>query len=601
MGSSRASPTFSPAYGSPTASASSAASDPSAISSTHRNAQLSRHTTEGPQYFRLKPSFFLRQSTQRSVNSERGVNPTAANELESASSGMVGDHVRQIVDNICVKENTVLIFRPTSPIACKLIEFGFATKSMDIKGKSGFLGFIPADQAFSKQLIGAPTAAMEQPRDYGEAKTTQLSCTEDLLNYYVEQNILHEYLPTSHNSAQETNDAVQYFKAASGQKCPDNIVFKAELDPSTQEFKISWLSEKDGDTADMDTATTTTPFWVWGYSQDVDGTEKTIPVTGDYDLYMIAPGELDNIKKDTCQRRTEDIHGTSTISQYGQETAEKANKHCERENNPVIWHGAETQNDLFAQPLDESFVVMTPGGSSRLIAREEMPKMLAELAARGYYIKRNPAYLQDDLMLGGYPFGCKALAQDKNAAIKQQITKIVTGMRQQYQQHFNRLVSNESSTHLNPDNEILIFDDADRASPQIPEALEELLANKEVIASLAIEDKDIPKLIATIKHILVYSSELNARLEYLKHENAQLDLHITKPADFPADRKKISDPFNRNNFIEFILQSPTINFGDVEQYNAIVDRLTSVLNPDYHQHSSAYSVIIQPDQRQGIS
>ncbi len=68
------------------------------------------------------------------------------------SSGVTSKHLRDI-HWACQQKNTFLFGRPSTEATMRLIDAGFATKSMDIHDKSSdwglTSGLVPIDQAFS--------------------------------------------------------------------------------------------------------------------------------------------------------------------------------------------------------------------------------------------------------------------------------------------------------------------------------------------------------------------------------------------------------------------------------------------------------------------
>src|SRR5690606_11502130 len=84
-------------------------------------------------------------------------------------SGVVKQHIRDI-HWVCQNLNTFLFVRPSTVATMRLIDAGFATKSMDIHDKSSdwglTSGFVPVDQAFSKKLNGDPNPKIH-PHGHG--------------------------------------------------------------------------------------------------------------------------------------------------------------------------------------------------------------------------------------------------------------------------------------------------------------------------------------------------------------------------------------------------------------------------------------------------
>lgn len=63
--------------------------------------------------------------------------------------GFPASHIDALIAFVSA-HNVVFAFRPVNPLATSLIEAGYPTKPLEIKGKSGGLGLIPVDQNLSK-------------------------------------------------------------------------------------------------------------------------------------------------------------------------------------------------------------------------------------------------------------------------------------------------------------------------------------------------------------------------------------------------------------------------------------------------------------------
>jgi hypothetical protein len=93
------------------------------------------------------------------------------------TAGITGPHIRDI-HWACRQQNTFLFVRPSTVPTMRLIGAGFATKSMDIHDKSSdwglTSGLVPVDQAFCKNLTGAPNPRIH-PHGHGEAQAVHLN------------------------------------------------------------------------------------------------------------------------------------------------------------------------------------------------------------------------------------------------------------------------------------------------------------------------------------------------------------------------------------------------------------------------------------------
>jgi hypothetical protein len=137
-------------------------------------------------------------------------------------------------------------------------------------------------------------------------------------------------------------------------------------------------------------------LFVWGY---VAGGQPT-PVTGDYDLWMVAP-HMSWWKLHTQIVGVEDEHGTSGATLLNTWLLQQLNVACGRADNPVFQHGAEAQNYGFTQSLDTRIAMVTANGTSRMVDRGSMPAIMSDLQSAGYLIYWNKQYGETDPRLSG--------------------------------------------------------------------------------------------------------------------------------------------------------------------------------------------------------
>jgi hypothetical protein len=137
-------------------------------------------------------------------------------------------------------------------------------------------------------------------------------------------------------------------------------------------------------------------LFVWGYLTD----QKLVPVTGDYDMWMVAP-HVSSWTRHGGSDLVKDPHGASAASLYTTVLIQKMNKACGRSGNPVFNHGAEAQNYGFTQKLDARVAMFTATGTSRMIDMTDMPKVLADLQNAGYLVLWNKRYGESDAHLSG--------------------------------------------------------------------------------------------------------------------------------------------------------------------------------------------------------
>ncbi len=300
-------------------------------------------------------------------------------------SGILVSHIGPIA-NTAREVDAFILIRKTNLDATRLIRMGYATKSMDIHDKSSdwgpMAGFVPCDPAFSKVAAVMP-GAVAQEHEHGDAKKTQLFLTEELK---AELEKSEKIVPLDRN-------AHTYLAKAAAKDVQRETQFKLEQKGGSWFVSYS-LRSKQGQWKPLD---------VWAYT--IEGRSK--PVTGDYDLWMVAPhmrhltsggfnigraGARDNV----------DSHGASSSSLFILSLIQKLNKACYRDMNPVFQHGAEAQNYGFTQQLDDELAMFVPGRAEpRMIERAHLADAIADMSNRGYMPIWNKRYGETDPTFGG--------------------------------------------------------------------------------------------------------------------------------------------------------------------------------------------------------
>ena len=301
-------------------------------------------------------------------------------------SGIAATHVGPIAAT-ARDVNAFILIRKTNLDATRLIRMGYATKSMDIHDKSSdwgpMAGFVPCDPAFSKVAAVMPGGPQEHA--HGDAKKTQLFLTEELRADLLKSNKIAPaggagvYSPTV--AAKDVHKAVLFKLTKSGD---DWLVDYAMKGPTG--LPGEWK-----------------PLKVWSYV--LAGAKK--PVTGDYDLWMVAP-HMSHLSSGGFNigragaRDNEDSHGASSSSLFILSLIQKLNQACHRDLNPVFQHGAEAQNYGFTQALDDELAMFVPGsGEPRVIKREALANAIADMSNRGYVPIWNKRYGEADPHFGG--------------------------------------------------------------------------------------------------------------------------------------------------------------------------------------------------------
>jgi hypothetical protein len=298
-------------------------------------------------------------------------------------AGITAKHIRAI-EWCCKDVDTFLFVRPSTPDTMRLIDQGYATKSMDIHDKSSdwgpMAGLVPCDPAFSKALKGSPNnhPAYE---DRGEAKVVRLKLTDTLADPLKNPAI-------KLAAGRDGTPTLRYVtdKEPVGAK---STVFK--LEKKGLEWEVSWIEKLERDRENA------VPLYVWGY-HTAAGTK---PVTGDYDLWMVCP-HVRRWRQHFTVMGIQDAHGESGATEFITWLLEELNERCGRATNHVFHHGAEAQNYGFTQALDTKPIVMfTPTGTSELVNLKDLPTVLVDVQNAGYLVYINKRYGEGDPHLMG--------------------------------------------------------------------------------------------------------------------------------------------------------------------------------------------------------
>ncbi|HWB10090.1 MAG TPA: anthrax toxin-like adenylyl cyclase domain-containing protein [Pirellulales bacterium] len=339
--------------------------------------------------------------------------------VSERESGIVEQHAKAIAQTAAI-ENTFIFVRPTEYDSTILIRAGYATKSMDVHHKSSnwgpMAGFVPCDPAFSKKCEGTPNPE-EHEHKHGAAHPVQLALKPALLNEHEKIEFQSDYILAAaeggdkldvpwvvrRNTGKGTVGTLKgKFEAlAQSGHIPQHKFCTAKpadfgnkstlfcLIEKAGEWLVYWV-KWDGETGRLN------PLRVFAYAQR----RRLNPVTGDYDLWMVAP-HFTHLDKHAAVRLAEDTHGSSAASGYTLNLIERMNSACGRSDNPVFNHGAEAQNYGFTQALDWNLAMFTPSGSSRMVRMNQMPGILADLQRAGYLVVWNKRYGETDARLMG--------------------------------------------------------------------------------------------------------------------------------------------------------------------------------------------------------
>lgn len=341
--------------------------------------------------------------------------------VSEQDSGVVAAHVRAI-EEVTMHENAFLFLRPTELDSTRLIKEGYATKSMDIHDKSSnwgpMSGFVPCDPAFSKKLVGTPNAALHVAA-YKQAQPVQLFLTSTLVNGLSPSKIkvaanANEYKVHAEKVHGDTAWIVErvpsYMRSTEQstrrQAVPPRHVLYVVADPIPTGTKSTMFClESKGDkslvywvnwSTSLQNKGRLIPLKVWAYA----GPGGLLPVTGDYDIWMVAP-HLRQWRVHAPVEVVGNSHGNSAASPYTTGLLQTLNVKCGRRSNPVFNHGAEAQNVGFTQALDTRLVMFTPAGTSRMIELADYPAVMNDVQRAGYLVFLNRQYSALDPRLNG--------------------------------------------------------------------------------------------------------------------------------------------------------------------------------------------------------
>lgn len=299
-------------------------------------------------------------------------------------SGIAPAHARAIAE-VAERMNCFIFIRPSTDDTVRLIEAGFATKSNDVHDKSSdwgpMAGFVPVDQGLNKKnkapkLDAAGIDAHRFDR-HGIEEAVHLTLTPQLA---AQQPMTPLATPPAGAPA-----AYQYFQS------------RKHATPAFARNKATgrmyWWDPA---------ARGLVKLMVWGY--------HGVPITGDYDLWMVAP-HMDNAQRFGLEQLA---HIYGTVDEHNSVSAStpfllklntRLNRACRKAipgSQQVFNHGAEAQNYGFTQALDPELAMFTPGGTMRNITTgRPLARALNEMEHRGYLVIRNKRWLEGNVHLSG--------------------------------------------------------------------------------------------------------------------------------------------------------------------------------------------------------
>ena len=322
-----------------------------------------------------------------------------ADHVTSLDSGIYAPHLEAIEETM-QKYNAFLFVRPTEYDSTVLIGAGFATKSMDIHDKSSnwgpMAGMVPCDPYFSKKMLGNQPNPDIHPEPHGQAVPTHLTLSSLLVQKLVNKKMFKVTTPTWEVAGGRVSKT--WFRPAPGADFYTASGIKATpVVFCIQQSRVYWVKWSDEKTQKSGVLV---PLYVWAY--DIEGERK--PVTGDYDIWMVA-AHASQFSQHMISRLAADPHGESAASIFTQNLIAQLNAACKRSaprTCKVFNHGAEAQNYAFTQALDEKPLAMfTPAGTSRTVTIWQMAHILTDMQTMGYMGIYNKRYTELDARLMG--------------------------------------------------------------------------------------------------------------------------------------------------------------------------------------------------------
>lgn len=231
-------------------------------------------------------------------NAEEFVTGFDAVRSQQKYHGFCADHIRRMIA-FAAEKNVVIAFRPVNPLATSLIEDGYPTKGLEVKGKSAEwgpqAGFIPVDQSLSKAKdIGAANSAVQSCIEQGHAVAVPLELPLKRIRELIGEGLI---------SFAENKNA-KTFNIKSEVKFGPAMTFTGTIsDDTPPKYKVM----QDGK-----------PLMVLG---KVGGPKGGMPLTADYDILMFAPHISEygpeDMPKSSMGRRGSAISVASELSASG--------------------------------------------------------------------------------------------------------------------------------------------------------------------------------------------------------------------------------------------------------------------------------------------
>jgi hypothetical protein len=340
--------------------------------------------------------------------------------VASEINGVAQEHILAIAE-VCREQNTFLFVRPSEKATVSLIKQGFATKSMDIHEKSSdwglHAGLVPQDPALSK-LPGTPNPNI-QASAHGLADSVQLQFTQA-------QFAALERSGHFDGHTKEINVDCDCKKRWPGRRHFHSPRMPQICQLMDSAGMVSWAARNPAASSKQEPV----PVYVKAYG-------KT-PVTGDYDMWMVAPHVTSLEGPAARVESIQDDHGRSAALDFTAQLQKKLNDSCKRHisiSKLVFNHGAEANNLSFTQEMEKKdLVVFCPGDHVPFLIHavkepEKLTKLFHDMLRHGYVVMLNPKWKH------GFTLGSEDLAfADPSLKMDEKSAALVKSARESVQQ-----------------------------------------------------------------------------------------------------------------------------------------------------------------------
>jgi hypothetical protein len=269
--------------------------------------------------------------------------------------GIVGSHLIILAD-LAKKNDVVFGFRPVNSLATQLLEQGYPTKGLNIKGKSSdwgpMAGFIPVGQEFSK-LAGNTKEIQKLDIEIGRcisqghAVSTPLVINKERLDTLCKMRVI---------TKENTKDAGDLLiRAKNNNKCH---IFTAKLSYNNQVAEYSILHEGQ-------------PLHV--LAKPGKDKEPAQPITADYDLLLFAVPLAKFGAKDNCKPSVVTARAISDKLLQGLKNND-VEAVCDKENMPVS-----NQRKKISSKSLKNTIVVTEAVQDRGIISPRLNQFIPEI------------------------------------------------------------------------------------------------------------------------------------------------------------------------------------------------------------------------------